>query len=144
MGGLGQSGYPMTGYPTPGNFQAQSLGAGLGLSQYLPTGQSLPTQSLYQNYLPSLQAGVHGGAVKSGLAHGLTGGQQTVSGAPAPLSAVGGPVQGKPMNNGFNAAQFMAESLQPVLVDFPPLATIHDMRQAGRLFPALRSSNEKA
>jgi len=156
MGALGQSALPMTGFPTAGGYQAQGLGSGFGLSQYLPSGQPLPTQSSYQNYLSSLQTGTHGGAVNGGLGHGMMGQQHGgavngglghgMMGQQQGVANTGAPgsVPTKPMNNGFNPAQFMAESLQPVLVDFPPLASIHDMRQAGRFFPALRSSSEKA
>jgi hypothetical protein len=47
-------------------------------------------------------------------------------------------------SNQFNTAQYVADSLTPILVDFPPSTASNDVRQAGRIFPSLRSASEKA
>jgi hypothetical protein len=48
-----------------------------------------------------------------------------------------------PMNPLFNAETYMADSLTPILVDFPPLQYAKNYRQASRFFPVTRSATEK-
>ena len=43
-----------------------------------------------------------------------------------------------------NMESYMADSLAPILVDFPPLTYTNEYRQAPRYFPLTRSATEKA
>jgi len=63
------------------------------------------------------------------------------SAMPSFLSPSGLP--SSPLNQLFNAEPYMADSLTPILVDFPPLAYARDYRNSPRYFPATRSATEK-
>ena len=62
------------------------------------------------------------------------------------LSPMGpsGPAGFRSPQSRFNAGQYSAESLTPVLVDFPPLPSSNDPRQAGRNFPSSRSIMDRS
>jgi hypothetical protein len=49
-----------------------------------------------------------------------------------------------PLNSFFSTEPFsMADSLTPILVDFPPIQYAQNYRQASRYFPMTRSATEK-
>jgi hypothetical protein len=78
----------------------------------------------------------------------------TPPGVPSPafsslLSSSGVPQLGmqsllSPLNSFFSTEPFsMADSLTPILVDFPPIQYAQNYRQASRYFPMTRSATEK-